>query len=125
MSAKFVIFNIFSPFGSFWVCAASFRVDQVIGRPLLLRRGTKHGEYREADGLNGQSRCPVVGQYRQTNVPVGINVGVLGNVGADKGDGGGVEGVAFVELKLKLECLALVEASFGSVNLHNPPEKVS
>lgn len=50
----------------------------------LLFTATEHGDDGEADGLNGECRRPVVRQYRQADVTVGVDVRVHRDVVANK-----------------------------------------
>lgn len=113
------------PLCSFRVFAAGSRVDEVVGRALLLFRRAEHGQDGETHGLNGKRRRPVVGEDREADVAVAVDVRVLWNLLADEDHRWRVEGVALGELKLKLECLALVQTAFGRVDLHHPPKSTN
>jgi hypothetical protein len=73
--------------------------------------------------LDRKSWRPVVRKDGKTDVTIAIYMRVLGYVVADERDRWRVKWVALVEFKLKLECLAFIQAALSGINLHNPPRK--
>ncbi len=98
------------PFGFLWVVRvpAIDHVAIIVGRSRLDLAATQHGEYGQADGLGGQSGRPLVGQNRQTDVPVAVYMRMLGYVRSDEHHTRRVERIASRKLELQAVGLSFV-----------------
>ena len=97
-----------------WVLRAGLNVEGVIGRPGLLFGGGKHGDDGETDGFHAEGRRPIVGQDRQADVAIAIDVLVHRDWFSNEGHLGGVKGVLHPKLELQGELFSLIECVWGT-----------
>lgn len=113
------------PLGALRIFVTGLGVDEIVRRPLFLCGWAEHRENWETNGLHWQGWRPIVGEYRETNVTIAVDVRMLWNWLTHESYWRRIERITFVELKLQLECLAFVEWTFGCIDLHEPPKKIN
>ncbi len=115
------------PFGFFGVVgiAAVEHVAVVIDWPRLGLTAAQHAQYGQADGLGGQSRRPLVGEDRQADMAVAVDVRVLGYVRSEEHDARRVERIPRRKLELESKGLALVERAGRSCEVYYPDGEVA
>lgn len=113
------------PLSPLRVLAACLRVDQIVRRTLFLCGRAEHRKNGKTNGLDRKCWRPIVGQNRKTNVTVAVDVRMFRNRVSNESHSRRVEWIAFVKLKLELECLAFVETPFGSINLNDPSKSTN
>lgn len=135
--------TVIPPFSLFRILVASFHIERIIRRSLLLATAAQHGGYAKADRLHRQRRRPVLRQDGQADVAIAVDMRMHWYVAANERDLGytiknisrviyarkgqracthlgRIEGIFVVEFEQQLKVFALIKGALETFNIYFP-----
>ena len=99
--SHFVI--VVPPWTFFWIFGTSFHIKKIIRRSGLFRCWSQHWQNWQTHWVNRQCWTPIGGQNWQANVPIAVNMRMLGNIVSCKCYNWRIKRIFFVKLKTQLK----------------------